>query len=397
MNIVIVAPCHVPLAIGGAEKLWWGLLAYLNGRTSNQADIIKLPGPERDFWEVVDSYRRFSELDLRHYDAVISGKYPAWMTDHPCHVCYMLHPLRGLYDTYPPNLPARADLGHAEVRALLTLVRSGADSREALAECFDRLARLRTPPPARWSRRRAASVPPEAFAFPGSLIREIVHFCDRVAFRPGAIRRFCAISSTVAGREGYFPPGAEVTAVHPPSDLTGYLRPRRGRYLFTVSRLDAPKRVDLLIEAMRHVSGDVELWIAGTGPDQERLRELSRADPRIRFLGFVNDHALLGLYSRAVAVLFAPVQEDFGLVALEAMAAGKPVITTADAGGPVELVQDGRTGFIVEPDPNAIAERIQRLLSERRLARRMGARARARAGEVTWERVGSALLDGIGS
>ena len=123
VNVVIVAPCHVPLAIGGAEKLWWGLLEHLNGHTNHQADIVKLPGPEGDFWEVVDSYRAFSALDLTPYEVIISGKYPAWMSDHPCHVCYMLHPLRGLYDTYPRQLPDRCEVDHPDVNALLTLVR----------------------------------------------------------------------------------------------------------------------------------------------------------------------------------------------------------------------------------------------------------------------------------
>jgi glycosyltransferase involved in cell wall biosynthesis len=389
VNVVIVAPCHVPLVIGGAEKLWWGLLQHLNRQTPHHADIIKLPGPERDFWEVVDSYRRFSELDLRHYDAIISGKYPAWMSDHPRHICYMLHPLRGLYDTYPPGIPPRSEATHPDVRTLVTLVRSGEHSREALKECFDRVQRLRSP------RRFRRPVPAEVFAFPGPLIREIVHFCDRIAFRPGAIQRFCAISATVAGRDEYFPAGTDVTTVYPPSDLAGYRRPRRGRYLLTVSRLDAPKRVDLLIQAMRHVHASVELLVAGTGPDEQRLRELAAGDPRIRFLGYVNDDALLDLYSRALAVLIAPVQEDFGLVALEAMAASKAVVTTRDAGGPTELVEHGRSGYITEPEPEAIAAHVDLLWSDRRLARAMGARGRARAAAITWERVGAALLDGI--
>ena len=391
MNVVIVAPCHVPLAIGGAEKLWWGLLAHLNRETSHQADIIKLPVPEGSFWEVVDSYRQFSTLDVRPYDAIITGKYPAWMTDHPCQVCYMLHPLRGLYDTYPPGSSLRCESDHPDLRGLLELVRSGADSREALAECFDRLDVLRR----LGVRGTGPSLPEEAFAFPGPLIREVVHFFDRVAFRPGAVRRFCAISATVAGREGYFPAGADVAVVHPPSDLTGFRRPRRGRYLFTVSRLDAPKRVDLLIAAMREVPGDLELIIAGMGPDEPRLRALAAGDPRIRFLGYVNDSELLDLYASALAVLFAPIQEDFGLVTLEAMAAGKPVVTTVDAGGPGELVEDGRTGFVTAPEPAAMAARIRQLVGNRRLARRMGAAALDRARHIAWSQVESVVLNGI--
>lgn len=392
MNVVIVAPGHVPLVIGGAEKMYWGLLEHLNRHTEHQADIIKVPSPERNFWEVVESYQRFSNLDLTPYEVIISSKYPAWMPNHPNHVCYMQHPLRGLYDTYPGNLSRRCKLRHPEVRQLVGLLRGTDHSREALSECFARIERLRTPSR---PRRFRLPVPAAAFAFPGPLIREIVHFCDRVALQPAAIRRYCAISATVAGRDGYFPPGVEVTPVHHPSDLSGFHRPRRGRYLFTVSRLDHPKRIDLLIEAMRHVRAKLELWIAGTGPDGERLRELAGGDSRIKFLGFVNNDALLELYAHALAVLFVPYQEDFGLVALEAMNAAKPVIITTDAGGAVELVVDGDTGYVTDPKPRAIGAAIERLASRRRRARRMGQAGHGRAREVTWGRVCATLLDGF--
>jgi glycosyltransferase involved in cell wall biosynthesis len=394
MNIVIAAPSPVPLVIGGAEKLWWGLLDHLNHNTDHHADLIKLPGPERNFWEVVDSYRRFSDLNLRYYDLVITGKYPAWMTDHPNQVCYMLHPLRGLYDTYPRHLSPRCELRHPDVRRLVTLLRGNDHSREALYECFERIARLRGP--AR-RRRLGRPVPEEAFMFPGPLIREIVRFCDQVAFRPGAIRRFSAISATVAQRDGYFPKDTQVIPVHPPSDLTGFRQPRWGSYLFTVSRLDPPKRLDMLIAAMQRVPGTTELWIAGTGPDEARLRELAAPNARIRFLGFVNDDALLDLYAGALAVLFVPYQEDFGLVALEAMSAGKPVITTRDAGGAAELVQHGRTGYVTSARPEAIAAAVAKLIGRRRKARRMGLRGREFAGAVSWHRVCATLLEGLGT
>lgn len=391
MEIIIVAPSHVPLVIGGAERLWWGLLEHLNRNTPHVADIVKLPGHERTFAEVLDSYRRFSELDLRDYELVISSKYPGWMTAHPNHVCYMLHPLRGLYDTYPDQLAPECTLTHPSLRGLLNLVRGDELSREALHECFERVGRLQSP------RRLRRPVPVEAFAFPGPLIREIVHFCDRVAFAPGAVRRFSAISEVVARRPGYFPAHADVIPVHPPSNLAGYRSPRPGRFFFTVSRLDAPKRIDLLIEAARRLGPDVELQIAGTGPDEPRLRELANGDPRLRFLGFVNDDQLLDLYAEAIAVLFVPYQEDFGLVALEAMQAGKPVITALDAGGASELVSDGETGLVVEPTAEAIAQAMHQLQARPEWAAELGRRAQRAAQQVNWQEVCRVLLNGLGS
>jgi glycosyltransferase involved in cell wall biosynthesis len=104
----------------------------------------------------------------------------------------------------------------------------------------------------------------------------------------------------------------------------------------------------------------------------------------------------MDLYANALAVLFAPVEEDFGLVALEAMSAGKPVITTSDAGGPCELVDHGRTGFVCAPDPAALGEHAARLARDRRLARSMGRRGRARAAEISWARVSTAIIEGLG-
>ena len=147
---------------------------------------------------------------------------------------------------------------------------------------------------------------------------------------------------------------------------------------------------------MAHVPGEVELLIAGTGPEEAALRELARGDRRIRLLGHVSDAALMDLYASAMAVLFAPVQEDFGLVALEAMSAGKPVITTSDAGGPGELVEHGRTGFVCAPDPVALGAYATRLVRDRRLARAMGRRGRDRAAQISWAGVTGAIIDGIG-
>ena len=72
-----------------------------------------------------------------------------------------------------------------------------------------------------------------------------------------------------------------------------------------------------------------------------KLREFAGDDPRIELLGFVNDDEVSSLYADALAVPYVPLDEDYGLVTFEAMACGKPVITTHDAGGPLEFVVDG--------------------------------------------------------
>jgi glycosyltransferase involved in cell wall biosynthesis len=384
MDIAIIAPGPVPLAIGGAENLWWGLVEHLNRNTDHHADLIKLPTRERTFWEIVDSYRAWAALDVSGYDVVISGKYPAWMVDHPRHLCYLLHPLRGLYDTYPAGWPERCESPDPEVRSLVELLESGGTDRELLGECFDRLDSLR----------RRTDLPDDLYALPSPLIRQVVRFLDGIGRSEAAIARSVALSATVAARADYFPVGQRVPIGHAPTRLGG-LHGGRGRYLFTVSRLDAPKRVDLLIRAMAHVSGSIGLRIAGTGPQEPYLRELAAGDPRIAFDGYLNDAALVDAYAHAHAVLFVPYQEDYGYITLEAMLSAKPVITSTDSGGPTELVAPGVTGLVTAPDPAAIGDAINQVLRTRRLARRMGREGERRARSITWEAVIATLLDGI--
>lgn len=384
MNIAILAPSPVPLAIGGAENLWWGLLEHLNANTEHHADLIKLPTPERDFWEIVDSYRRWSELDVSGYDVVISGKYPAWMPAHPRHVIYLLHPLRGLYDTYPAGWPLRCEDPHPEVAALVNFLEAGGQARTQLAECFARLEAIRA----------RTDLDPATFALPAPLIRQVVHFLDAIGRAPAAIARSVALSHTVAQRPDYFTE-ADVPAAYAPTRLGG-LHLRRGRHLFTVSRLDAPKRIALLIEAMAQVEHPrAQLHIAGTGPQEPELRALAGDDPRIRFRGFLNAEQLADAYARSQAVLFAPAQEDYGYITVEAMLSAKPVITTTDAGGPTELVTHRRTGFIVDPTPEALAAAITQVLEHPVSAGWMGLRARRHARQISWENVVATLLDGL--
>ena len=382
MDIAIVAPCPVPYQIGGAENLWRGLQDFLNQHTPHQAEVIKLPSREHSFWELVNSYRRFAELDLEGFDLVVSGKYPAWMVEHSNHVCYMLHRLRGLYDTYHFfGLPEHYPTPPAAVRELCGFMEAYSGQRGALAEAFERLEAIRDD----------AAMPPELFAFPGPFIRAVVHYLDGIGLAPGAVRRYGAISATVRDRDGYFPTGADVFVAYPPTAVRR-LEPRRGSYLFTVSRLDNAKRVELLVRAMQHVTRDVELRIAGGGPEEAALRALADGDRRVVFCGRVPEAELVRLYAGARAVGFVPYNEDYGYITLEAMLAGKPVITCTDSGGASELVEHGETGLVVEPRPEAVAEAIDRLWSSRRLVRHMGRRARAHGQRVTWRRVVEQLV-----
>ena len=349
--------------------------------TEHRAELIKLPSREHSFWDLVGAYRQFSELDLTGFDVVVSSKYPAWMVRHPRHVVYMLHKLRGLYDTYHfLGMPDEYPDAPAAVRDWRAFAAANHGRRDALGEHFERLAALR-------------DQPADLFAFPGPFIREVVHALDAIGLAPQEIRRYGAIAGEVRRRADYFPAGAEVFVAHPPTGLA--ITPGRGRgsHVLTASRLDGAKRVASLISMMRCVPGDVPLVIAGAGPDGEQLRELAAADARIRFAGRVSDRELIGLYRDARVVAYVPYYEDYGYVTLEAMLAGRPVLTATDSGGTNELVQDGVTGRIVEPTDEALGAALTELWNAgRRTRQAMRDAALQRAGRITWDAVVAELV-----
>jgi glycosyltransferase involved in cell wall biosynthesis len=386
MKIAIVAPSPVPFVIGGAENLWWGLLDALNARPGIQADLLKLPSAERNMGELLASYRRFSELDLSHFDLVISTKYPAWAIRHPNHVVYLQHTLRGLYDCYPEQMPTCFDpdalrsLGMS-ARIVDALVNYRAEDVE-YDELLDALDA---------AFRRAPDSP--VWAFPGPVSRAAIRLLDAIAMRPDKIAHYAAISQVVADRDGYFPAGADVAIHHHPTNLKG-LAPGPQQTIFSASRLDRAKRIELIIEAYILSGVDAPLRIAGSGADEGRLRAAAGGHPGIQFLGRVPDAVLAQEYARAICVPFVPRDEDYGLITLEAMLAAKPVIATTDSGGPTELIEDGRTGLIVTPDAPAIAAAMRRLCDDRAAAQHMGLAAQARATRLGWDTLCDALLAG---
>lgn len=390
--IGIICPADPGGARGGAESVWTGLADAVSQFTPHRAEIVSVPSPESSFSDIISSYRRFAELDVSRFDVVITSKYPAWMIEHPRHILYMFHPLRGLYDEFSrldlmtralhglPRCDPRPERGLAALQQQAASLRSHADA-VALLDGLTQAVEQYGPDH-------------EAFRFPGAWVRDIVVALDRVALRPAAVVKHACISRTVAERIGYFPPSVVPEVIYPPSALQGF-RCETGTAFFTASRLDAPKRLDLLIEAMAVVESDIELRIAGTGHQADRLAELAAGDPRITLLGPIDDQTLLSEYATALAVPFVPIDEDLGLITLEAMGSSKPVITAEDSGGPLEFVVNEVNGLVTQPSRFALGTALDRVAKNPELAERWGRAGRLRARRVTWSACVHRLLDGV--
>jgi glycosyltransferase involved in cell wall biosynthesis len=380
MKIAIVAPSPVPFQVGGAEKLWWGMLTYLNSQTNHQCELIKIPIREDNFWNLIESYYKFYQLDLSSFDLVITTKYPAWMVRHSNHHLYLQHCLRGLYDTYHfTHLPTEIHSRHSKIKRLLEAMEHPKEIY--LNDFFESLFEMR----------QDDRIEEELFRFPGPFIRKIIHFLDKKAMEN--ITFFSAISRTVTQRKEYFPSHAHVKVVNHPSNLTTF-KNHSYDYFFTPSRLDAPKRVRMIVEAYLRAKTDIPLKVAGKGPLEQELRDLSRHDQRIEFLGFISDQELIECYARAYAVIFIPYDEDYGLVTIEAMMSEKPVITFRDSGGVTEFVENGKTGYVCEPDVNRLTEIMEQVSKEGKNALiQMGKNGRKRVESIQWAELMRELID----
>lgn len=159
-----------------------------------------------------------------------------------------------------------------------------------------------------------------------------------------------------------------------------------------VGGLAGHKRLRLVLEAVRQVEG-LDLYVAGDGNERDKLTHMAEAlgiARRTHFLHGLTNREIQVLLARSLAVVFTPIREPFGIVALEALAAGRPLIAV-HGGGYAEVVDDA-CAFLVPPEPEAIADRIRFLSTHPEIGRRMGEAGRQRATEYSWDRTADELL-----
>jgi glycosyltransferase involved in cell wall biosynthesis len=345
VSTVLVVTSSPPLVEGGHLVIGRELVRALED-AGHVAELVITP--QNPFGQAT-AYAATWFTNVRHtaagrpVDRVISLRFPSYAVRHPMHVSWLNHRMREYYDLW------------------------------------DRFSATLS-----WRNRAKESVR-----------RWVIHAADGWLFRHN-VRKIFAQSKNIQRRlERWGRLRSEV--LYPPAPARPYRTDDYGGYLFTVSRLAPLKRQELMLRALATPDGDgIRLVVAGEGPEQETLLRLRRElglESRVQFVGRLDEHELVRQYAQCRGVVFAPFDEDYGFVTMEAFSSGKAVITCADSGGPAELVRDGVNGFIVDPAPEALATRMRALMDDRVRAEQMGQAAQQDAARLTWPETVKRLLE----
>lgn len=336
---VAVLHAQCPYMRGGAELMTEGLTKQLRQR-GYDAELITMPFKWYPNQVLLDSFFMWRMVDLTEsngekIDLVIATKLPTYLARHPNKVLWLMHQHRVTYDLRD-SVPAGG----------LNTVAGGAQVIERIT-AMDNLAI------------------PEA-------------------------KNIYSISQVVSDRLKKFNNIDSAPLYHPPSLEGRYYGGEFGDYILSVGRLDANKRVDLLIEALQYCDSHIHVKIAGRGTELEHLQQLTvtlGVEDRVTFLGFVPDDDLLKLYANALAVCFPPIDEDYGYITLEAFLSQKPILTCHDSGGVLEFAREGENAFITAFDPRAMGERFDRVYQNKAMAKKMGQAGYERVKNISWDHV----------
>ena len=331
---IAVCSAQVPFVSGGAELLSAALIRELRTRNYDVEDI-RVPYKWYPNEQLINSMFSWKLLDLSEsngekIDLVIPTKFPSYMVQHENKVVWLVHQYRQIYDMYGSKFSVFTEAD----KPFMDLIKR--EDEKALGGAK------------------------KVFTIAGNVT-------DR-------LKRFNGIDSEAL--------------YHPPMLYGRYFHDSYGDYVLSVGRLDAAKRIDMLIKAARFTDKKVRFLIAGRGPERETLEKLARDEgvsDRVEFLGFVNDDDLLKLYANARAVYFAPFDEDYGYITLEAFFSRAPVITTKDAGGVLEFVRDGENGFVCDTEAEQIGNAINKIFADEKRVQDFGEAGYQTVKDISWD------------
>lgn len=332
MASILILGAKVPFTRGGQDVLMNTLRRELEKR-GHLVDTVELPYQPLPKESLLNQAAQWRSLDLSRggahpVDLIIATKFPTYYAKHAKKSLWLVHQHRAIFELYGSRYSDISD-----------------DPRdEAL---------------------RRALIQGDA---------AVISECSYVS----------GISRNVVQRLKSFS-GVDGEVLYPPlSQGNNYRCEPAQDYVLSVGRLCSIKRVDLMLKALPIVHPFVKLKIVGTA-DEPGIMDYFRNEidkhhlwDRVEFLGRVSDPDLIDLYARASVVYYAPHDEDYGYVTLEAHASSKPVVSATDSGGVLEFVEHEVNGLVVEPNSDAIGHAVNRLFEDREWAAALGKAGRSR-------------------
>jgi glycosyltransferase involved in cell wall biosynthesis len=342
---VLVLNNMVPFRWGGAEELCHHLVRNLRS-AGVDAEAMRIPFSWEPAERLVEEIVLCRSLRLWNVDRVIALKFPTYHIPFHNKVLWVLHQYRQAYDLW--------DAGQSNLAN---------DER-------------------------------------GREIRRLVHESDNRTF--ASVKNIYTISHVTAERMRRYNGVEAKVLMYPLNDPEHFVAGDYGDYILAAGRVNASKRQWLLVEAMRHLPPGIRLVIAGPPDDERDVEDLKARiaaaglEDRVTLdLRFLPRGELASLVNNARAVAYVPYDEDsVGYVTAEACHAARPVVTTTDSGGLLQIVIPGETGIVGAPDPESLAAAMAPLLDGTAEAIRLGRQAQAhwKSLNITWPATVERLL-----
>ena len=334
---IAILHSQVPFVTGGAELMVQALKRNLEVR-GFEVEMVAIPFkwyPEQSLYDTMLAWRLLdlSEANGEKIDLVIGTKFPSYGAVHENKVIWMIQQYRQAYDLYD------TDYGLSKQKN-------------------------------------------------GGTIKERVRNYDKLTVSEA--KAVYTISKNVSERLKKYT-DLDSEALYQPPPLVGqYKKGEPGDYICAVGRLDKLKRNELLINALPYCDKHIKVKLAGRGPEMENLISLVKhlnVQYRVEIFCFFTDNSLIDLYANSRGVFFAPVDEDYGFITLEAFLSGKPVITCDDTGGVLEFVDHDINGFVCKAEAAAIGESINKLWNDKKIGGSMGENGYQKVKDINWDNV----------
>jgi len=333
-----------PFIRGGAEILVDDLYDELKKR-GHSVTLFRIPFPNNYEMPLMQTMLAAKLFDFSEYDRVIAFKFPAFYAVHPGKVLWIFHQFRQVYELY--------------------------NKEYGLSDKYESHIAL----------------------------RQLISVSDKNSFENA--KHIYTIAAEVTERMKKYN-GVDSVKINPPlKDFEKYSCKAYGDYLFYPSRVTDLKRQLLLVSAMKHTKTNVKLVIAGICENDKYLSQIksqiseNALENRVVFENrWISEQEKLDYLANCLACAFIPYKEDYGFITLEGFYSSKAVLTCVDSGGPLEFVEDGKTGYITQPTPQALAEAMDKLYADRKNAEKMGQAARKEIIDrnITWDETVRRLL-----